>query len=311
MQGLATDSLAATFSKGVVIPEYVFFIFQLTFACITPALIVGAFAERIKFGAVLLFTVLWFTFSYLPIAHMVWFWAGPDAYTDADARRGRHGRGRIPVPERRARLRGRHRRAHQRRHRRSRGRTDARQAHRLSHDRDAAAQRRDGDDRRLAAVGRLVRLQRRLRPRGERLHGHGVRQHDPRHRRGRARVVVRRVDPPRHADDARWRVGCRRGPRRHHAGLRLGGPDGCDRDRRDRRPRLPLGGVEPEEQARLRRLARRVRRPLRRRNRRRAADGRVLRPVARRHRRVRLRRERRRPSTRWARSSRPSCGPCC
>jgi Amt family ammonium transporter len=85
MQGLATDSLAATFSKGVYIPEYVYFVFQLTFACITPALIVGAFAERIKFGAVLLFTVLWFTFSYLPIAHMVWFWAGPDAYTDADA----------------------------------------------------------------------------------------------------------------------------------------------------------------------------------------------------------------------------------
>jgi len=85
MRGLATDSLAATFSKGVYIPEYVFFIFQLTFAAITPALIVGAFAERIKFGAVLLFTVLWFTFSYLPIAHMVWFWAGPDAYTDADA----------------------------------------------------------------------------------------------------------------------------------------------------------------------------------------------------------------------------------
>ena len=85
MQGMATDSLAATFSKGVYIPEYVYFIFQLTFACITPALIVGAFAERIKFGAVLMFTVLWFTFSYLPIAHMVWFWAGPDAYTDAAA----------------------------------------------------------------------------------------------------------------------------------------------------------------------------------------------------------------------------------
>jgi len=85
MQGMATDSVAATFSKGVYIPEYVYFIFQLTFACITPALIVGAFAERIKFGAVLLFTVLWFTFSYLPIAHMVWFWAGPDAYTDAAA----------------------------------------------------------------------------------------------------------------------------------------------------------------------------------------------------------------------------------
>jgi Amt family ammonium transporter len=85
LQGLTTSSVAATFSKGVYIPEYVYFVFQLTFAAITPALIVGAFAERIKFGAVLLFTVLWFTFSYLPIAHMVWFWAGPDAYTDAAA----------------------------------------------------------------------------------------------------------------------------------------------------------------------------------------------------------------------------------
>jgi Amt family ammonium transporter len=85
MQGLTPESLAATFSKGVYIPEYVYFVFQMTFACITPALIVGAFAERIKFGAVLLFVVLWFTFSYLPIAHMVWFWAGPDAYTDAAA----------------------------------------------------------------------------------------------------------------------------------------------------------------------------------------------------------------------------------
>ena len=85
MQGLTSGSLAATFSKGVYIPEYVYFVFQMTFACITPALIVGAFAERIKFGAVLLFVALWFTFSYLPIAHMVWFWAGPDAYTDAAA----------------------------------------------------------------------------------------------------------------------------------------------------------------------------------------------------------------------------------
>jgi Amt family ammonium transporter len=85
LQGMTPSSVAATFSKGVYIPEYVYFIFQLTFACITPALIVGAFAERIKFSAVLLFTVLWFTFSYLPIAHMVWWWAGPDAYTDAEA----------------------------------------------------------------------------------------------------------------------------------------------------------------------------------------------------------------------------------
>jgi ammonium transporter, Amt family len=75
-----TFANAATFSKGVVIPEIVFAAFQATFAGITCCLIVGAFAERIKFSAVLAFMVLWFTFSYLPIAHMVWFWAGPDAY---------------------------------------------------------------------------------------------------------------------------------------------------------------------------------------------------------------------------------------
>ncbi|MEI6709252.1 MAG: ammonium transporter [Methylococcales bacterium] len=85
LKGITPDSLAATFSKGVYIPEYAYVAFQLTFATITPALIIGAFAERVKFSAVLLFTVLWFTFSYLPIAHMVWYWAGPDAYTDAIA----------------------------------------------------------------------------------------------------------------------------------------------------------------------------------------------------------------------------------
>ena len=74
---------AATFSKGVVIPEIVFAAFQATFAGITCALIVGAFAERMKFSAVLLFTAIWFTFSYLPVAHMVWFWMGPDAYSSA------------------------------------------------------------------------------------------------------------------------------------------------------------------------------------------------------------------------------------
>jgi Amt family ammonium transporter len=73
---------AATFSKGVVIPEIVFVAFQATFAAITCCLVLGAFAERAKFAAVLVFIVLWFTFSYAPIAHMVWFWMGPDAYTD-------------------------------------------------------------------------------------------------------------------------------------------------------------------------------------------------------------------------------------
>ena len=79
-----TFANAATFSKGVVIPEIVFAAFQATFAGITCALIVGAFAERMKFSAVLMFSALWFTFCYAPIAHMVWFWMGPDAYAAKD-----------------------------------------------------------------------------------------------------------------------------------------------------------------------------------------------------------------------------------
>ncbi len=75
-------AMAATFSKGVVIPEMLFAAFQCTFAAITCCLILGSVAERMKFSAVLLFMVLWFTFAYLPMAHMVWFWMGPDAYTD-------------------------------------------------------------------------------------------------------------------------------------------------------------------------------------------------------------------------------------
>ncbi|MEX1180382.1 MAG: ammonium transporter [Cucumibacter sp.] len=71
------SALAETFTAGVYIPELSFVIFQLTFGAITPALIIGAFAERIKFGAVMLFLAIWFTFSYLPIAHMVWWWGGP------------------------------------------------------------------------------------------------------------------------------------------------------------------------------------------------------------------------------------------
>jgi len=83
-QGI-NGSLAATFTKGVYIPELAFFVFQGAFACITCALIVGAFAERVKFAGVLVFTVIWFTFAYLPMAHMVWFFPGPDAFTDAGA----------------------------------------------------------------------------------------------------------------------------------------------------------------------------------------------------------------------------------
>ena len=82
---MTAKSLAATFSNGVALPEFMFIAFQMTFACITPALIVGAFAERIKFPALLLFVTLWVTFVYFPIAHMVWYWAGPDALGDAAA----------------------------------------------------------------------------------------------------------------------------------------------------------------------------------------------------------------------------------
>lgn len=78
LAGVDPTTLAATFSNGVYLPEYVFIIFQMTFACITPALIVGAFAERVKFTPLIIFTVLWLTFAYFPIAHMVWYWAGPD-----------------------------------------------------------------------------------------------------------------------------------------------------------------------------------------------------------------------------------------
>ena len=85
LAGITPESLGATFSKGVYIPELTFVGFQLTFAAITPALIVGAFAERMKFSAVLAFMALWFTFAYLPMAHMVWYWDGPDAITTAES----------------------------------------------------------------------------------------------------------------------------------------------------------------------------------------------------------------------------------
>ncbi|WP_295492984.1 ammonium transporter [Sphingorhabdus sp. EL138] len=83
LQGVDATTVAATFSNNVYIPEYAFVAFQMTFACITPALIVGAFAERIKFTPLMLFVVAWLTIVYFPIAHMVWYWAGPDFLVDA------------------------------------------------------------------------------------------------------------------------------------------------------------------------------------------------------------------------------------
>ena len=98
-QGVTPNSKAATFSVDANISELVYFCFQMTFAAITPALIVGAFAERMKFSAVTLFIPLWVTLHLFPDRAMVWYWAGPDAISDAvkaiaaAARRGGKDRG--------------------------------------------------------------------------------------------------------------------------------------------------------------------------------------------------------------------------
>jgi Amt family ammonium transporter len=84
LAGVTPDSPVATWSKGVFIHEFIYVAFQGAFAAITCCLIIGSFAERVKFSAVLLFSVLWFTFSYLPIAHIVWYWDGPNSIVDAD-----------------------------------------------------------------------------------------------------------------------------------------------------------------------------------------------------------------------------------
>ena len=80
LMGVSSSTVAATFSNNVYIPEYAYVIFQMTFAIITPALIVGSLADRVKFWPLMLFMVLWMTFVYFPIAHIVWYWAGPDFY---------------------------------------------------------------------------------------------------------------------------------------------------------------------------------------------------------------------------------------
>ncbi len=88
MMGVTGSTYAATFSNNVYIPELAYFAFQMTFACITPALIVGAFAERVKFTGLIVFVIAWLTLVYFPIAHMVWYWAGPDFLPDAQADAG-------------------------------------------------------------------------------------------------------------------------------------------------------------------------------------------------------------------------------
>ncbi len=160
--GVGSFSTAATFSKGVVIPEYLFVVFQATFAAITVALIVGAFAERMKFSAVLRVRGA-LVHVRLPAdrAHGLVL-ARPGRHQGRGDARLRVGQGRLALAEGRARLRRRHRRPHQRRRRGARGRLHGRQARRLRPRLDGAAQPDVHDDRRLAAVGGLVRLQRRI-----------------------------------------------------------------------------------------------------------------------------------------------------
>ena len=88
LANVTSGTYAATFSNNIYLPEFVFVVFQMTFACITPALIVGAFAERVKFWPLMLFMVLWLTIVYFPVAHMVWYWAGPDFLPDAQTDTG-------------------------------------------------------------------------------------------------------------------------------------------------------------------------------------------------------------------------------
>ena len=124
------SSLGATFSKGTPMYELVFVAFQATFAAITCCLILGSLVERVKFSAILLFLVIWFTFAYCPIAHMVWFWAGPDAYTSPDVVDATNATAGLHLAVGRARFRGRHGGAHQCRRRGPGRRLRARQAHR-------------------------------------------------------------------------------------------------------------------------------------------------------------------------------------
>ena len=115
---ISSDNLVATFSTGVYLPELVFVVFQMTFACITAALVLGGLAERVKFIGVVMFAILWPVLVYYPMAHMVWWWAGPDHGLDDQCGSRRRWRW-LDLELRRARLRRRHRRSHQFRHRRS------------------------------------------------------------------------------------------------------------------------------------------------------------------------------------------------
>ena len=220
LAGVNPGTVVETFSRGVVIPELTFVVFQLTFAAITPALIIGAIAERTKFSAVLFFIVLWFTFSYLPMAHMVWWWAGPEfaATHTADETIAISGLiwgfgaldfaggtvvhinagvaglvAAIMVGPRVGYLK------------------ENMAPHNLVFTLIGAC----------AALGRLVRLQRRLQPRGQRLRGDRGPQHHRRHRRRGPDLEPARILDPRPRQPARRCLGRCRRPRCGHACGRL------------------------------------------------------------------------------------------
>ena len=222
LSGITPDTNAATFSDGVVIPELVFVAFQATFAAITTALAVGGFAERTKFGAVLIFAVLWFTFSYLPIARMVWYTEGYlfklgaldfAGGTVVHINAGIAGLvGAIIVGKRIGYG------------------TQAMPPHNLPFVMIGASMLWVGWFG--FNVGSNLEANNYRRPR--------VPQHLPLHGSGGVHLDLRRVDLPRQADDARRGFGHDRGPRRHHPGLRCGGTGRRDRPRRDGGSDLPL-----------------------------------------------------------------------
>ena len=219
LRGLTLDGVH---DLAKTIPETVFICFQLTFAIITPALIAGAFAERMKFSAMMWFMALWSLIVYAPIAHWVWgggflgdwgvldFAGGTVVHINA-------GVAGLVCALVMGKRKG------------------------FGTENMAPLQPRLRRDRRLAAVGRLVRLQRRLGGRRQRQCRHGDGRHPVRHGGGGARLDVRGVGDARQAVGARHHLGRRRRPGRDHAGLGLRQSDGRAGDRHRRRPGLLLG----------------------------------------------------------------------
>jgi Amt family ammonium transporter len=237
LAGVDVTTVVETFSRGVVIPELVFVLFQMTFACITPALIVGAIAERIKFSSLLVFVVLWVTFVYFPMAHMVWWWPGPEFASTNPADATVAGAGLIwgfgaidfaggTVVHINAGIAG------------LIGALLL--GPRIGYGREV-----------LAPVGGLVRLQRRFEPRSQRLCRSRLAQHLCCDRRRDARLAVHRVDRQGQAEPARCGFGRRCWSRRDYPGRRLRRPDGLDRARPRRRRRLLLLLLGGEERSRL------------------------------------------------------------